>query len=78
MVGASDNGAHGNSVRECGRKRLRKAGRPPSGHEMPERATARMYSSQLHDLDAWAEKRGLSRADAMRQLIAIGLRVGKT
>jgi Ribbon-helix-helix protein, copG family len=47
------------------------AGRKPTGHDKP--VGTSISADDLAAIDAWAAKRGCSRAEAIRRLVKLGL-----
>jgi hypothetical protein len=54
----------------------KKRGRPPSGGRDPHVA-ARMPSTLITEVEAWARANDTSRSDAIRQLVELGLKAKK-
>lgn len=51
----------------------KKRGRPPTGERS--HIAARVSEEEIKEIDEWAAQRALTRAEAIRQLVQLGLKV---
>ena len=58
------------------RKQTRARGRPATGRDPP--VTARIPNDAIELLDRWAKSEGITRGEAIRQLIEVGLKAKVT